>query len=200
MAEENEGVAAEQDLDATVGKLVEGLSSSSRRRRQEVSHELAAYAKSDPDKVAGHIPELIDALYRPEAQTRWEILDALTALEPAYTEEVAPAFDGAEASLFDDDSFTVRLSSFLFLCAYGSASSERSDQAWPLLDEAIQCFHGDAEYHDMLVGLVGFARGDISRQTAKELAARVEFDSTNGTSYIKSFSSEIIAALRAHSA
>jgi len=70
MAEENEGVAAEQDLDAIVDELVEGLSSSSRRRRQEVSHELATYAKSDPDKVAGHIAELVDALYRPEAQTR----------------------------------------------------------------------------------------------------------------------------------
>jgi len=196
MAEEDENVAAEQDVE----ELVEGLSSPSRRRRQEVSHELATYAKSDPEKVAKHIAELVDALYRPEAQTRWEILDALTVLEPDYTTEVDSAFDGAEASLFDDDSFTVRLAAFLFLCAYGSASAERSDRAWPLLDEAIQCFHGDAEYHDMLVGLVDFARGDISKQTAKALASRVEFDSTNGMSYIKSFSAEIIAELKARSA
>ena len=125
MAEEDENVAAEQDVE----ELVEGLSSPSRRRRQEVSHELATYAKSDPEKVAKHIAELVDALYRPEAQTRWEILDALTVLEPDYTTEVDSAFDGAEASLFDDDSFTVRLAAFLFLCAYGSASAERSDRA-----------------------------------------------------------------------
>lgn len=90
----------------------------------------------------------------------------------------------------------MRLAAFLFLCAYGSMSADRSDRAWPLLDEAIQCFHGDAEYHDMLVGLVGFARGDISKQTAKALASRVEFDAANGMGYIKSFSAEIVAELK----
>ncbi len=196
MADENKNVTTDQDVDGIVDELVEGLSSPSRRRRQEAAHELATYAKSDPEKVSKHIPALVDALYRPEAQTRWEAMDALTTLEPGHVEEIDPAFEGAEASLIDDESFTVRLAAFLFLCAYGSMSADRSDRAWPLLDEAIQCFHGDAEYHDMLVGLVGFARGDISKQTAKALASRVEFDAANGMGYIKSFSAEIVAELK----
>ena len=106
---------------------------------------------------------------------------------------MSAAFDGAEASLFDDDSATVRLAAFLFLCRLGATSPARSDEAWPLLDEAIQCYHGDAEYRDMLEGLLAFAGGDISKKTAKELVSRVKFDAESGNGYIKQFSGDILA-------
>ena len=105
------------------------------------------------------------------------------------------AYDGAEASLFDDGSATVRLSAFVFLCRLGASSPERSDEVWPLLDEAIQCYHGDAEYRDMLVALLGLARGSASDATRKALAARVSFDAESGSGYIKSFSEQIVQAL-----
>ena len=109
---------------------------------------------------------------------------------------MSAAFDGAEASLFDDDSATVRLAAFLFLCRLGATSPESSDEVWPLLDEAIQCYHGDAEYRDMLEGLLAFAGGNISKKTAKELVSRVKFDAESGNGYIKQFSGDILAVAK----
>ena len=174
--------------DTQVAGLVEELSGASRRRRQEVAHQLALSAKA-------HVDALVDALYRPEAQTRWEVLDALSAVADVDADAVAEAYDGAEASLFDDGSATVRLAAFVFLCRLGASSPERSDQVWQLLDEAIQCYHGDAEYRDMLVALLGLARGDASEATKQALAARVRFDAESGSGYIKTFSAEILQAI-----
>ena len=178
-----------------ISGLVEELSGSSRRRRQEVAHAIAQAARSNPDVVAPFADDLIDALFRPEAQTRWEVLDALGAVAQTDAERVAGAFEGAEASLFDDGSATVRLAAFEVLCRLGASSPERSDEVWPLLDEAIQCYHGDAEYRDMLTALLGLAQGAASEQTRGSLAARVKFDAENGSGYIKSFSAEILQAL-----
>ncbi len=184
------------DVDDTqVSGLIEELSGASRRRRQEVAHQLAIAAKAHPQIMLGHVDALVDALYRPEAQTRWEVLDALSAIADVNADAVADAYDGAEASLFDDGSATVRLAAFVFLCRFGASSPERSDQAWPLLDEAIQCYHGDAEYRDMLVALLGLARGAASDETKQALAARVKFDAESGSGYIKTFSAEILQAL-----
>ena len=179
-----------------VDSLIEAIEGPSRRRRQEAAHVIARLAKEEPASLAGHVDSLVDALYRPEAQTRWEILSALTELVSVDGVDVSAAFDGAEASLFDEGSSTVRLMAFLFLARYGSTSTERSDAAWPLLDEAIQCYHGDAEYHDMLKGLIGFAGGSISPATAKALEARVKFDAENGVGFIRSLSSEILQVLK----
>ena len=184
------------DTDSSqVAGLVEELSGSSRRRRQEVAHKIAVAARSNPDAVAPHAEALIDALFRPEAQTRWEVLDALASIAEKDPERVADAFEGAEASLFDDGSATVRLAAFVFLCRLGASSPERSDEVWPLLDEAIQCYHGDAEYRDMLIALLGLAQGGASAATREALAARVRFDAESGSGYMKSFSAEILQAI-----
>ena len=166
----------------------------SRRRRQEAAHEIAEIAQTAPEVFEGRVEDLIDALYRPEAQTRWEILAALASLSEFYGNEVIKAFDGAEASLFDDTSSTVRLAAFLFLTRYGATSQKHSDQAWPLLNEAIQCYHGDAEYYDMLVGTLNFAKGVVSKETKAALKERFAFDAENATGYIQKFSAEIVAA------
>lgn len=174
--------------------LMEELAGSSRRRRQEVAHKIATVAHADASMVTPFVGSLLDALERPEAQTRWEVLDALTALVDEHAEEVAPAFEAAENALFDEDSAPVRLAGFVFLCRFGATSEERSDQVWPLLDEAIQCYHGDPEYRDMLVALLAFAQGGASAATKAALAERLKFDAQNGTSYVKSFSAQIIQA------
>lgn len=174
--------------------LIQELAGSSRRRRQEVAHKIATVAKTDPTMVTPFVDSLVDALDRPEAQTRWEVLDALAALAEEHAEDVACAFEGAETALFDEDSAPVRLAAFVFLCRYAASSEERSDEAWPLLDEAIQCYHGDAEYRDMLVALLAMVQGKASVATKQALAARLKFDSENGVSYIKGFSAEIIQA------
>lgn len=174
--------------------LVEELAGSSRRRRQEVAHKIATVAHTDASMVTPFVGSLMDALERPEAQTRWEVLDALTALVDEHAEEVAPAFEAAETALFDEGSAPVRLAGFVFLCRFGATSEERSDQVWPLLDEAIQCYHGDPEYRDMLVALLAFVQGAASAATKAALAERLKFDAENGASYVKSFSAQIIQA------
>ena len=174
--------------------LVEELAGSSRRRRQEVAHKIATVAHADASMVTPFVGSLMDALERPEAQTRWEVLDALTALVDEHADEVAPAFEAAETALFDEDSAPVRLAGFVFLCRFGATSEERSDQVWPLLDEAIQCYHGDPEYRDMLVALLTFVQGAASAATKAALAERLKFDAENGASYVKSFSAQIIQA------
>ncbi len=180
-----------------VQSLIEELSCSSRRRRQDAGFEVVSIAHAAPELLEPHVDALVDALYRPEAQTRWEALDALTTLVPLYSDKTFGAFEGAEAALFDESSATVRLAAFLFLARYASVAPDRSDEAWPLLDEAIQCFHGDAEYHDMLVGLLEMAGGSISDATAQALAERVSFDAENGSSFIKTYSEKIIDAVKA---
>ena len=176
--------------------LVEELAGSSRRRRQEVAHKIATVAHTDASMVTPFVGSLMDALDRPEAQTRWEVLDALAALVDEHAEEVAPAFEAAETALFDEDSAPVRLAGFVFLCRFGATSEERSDQVWPLLDEAIQCYHGDPEYRDMLVALLAFVQGAASAATKAALAERLKFDAENGASYVKSFSAQIIQACK----
>ena len=188
----SKGLTATQKKE--IESFIESLSNPSRRRRQEAAHEIAEIAQTTPEAFEGRVEDLIDALYRPEAQTRWEILAALASLSESYGNEVIKAFDGAEASLFDDTSSTVRLAAFLFLTRYGATSQKHSDQAWPLLNEAIQCYHGDAEYYDMLVGTLNFAKGAISKETKAALKERFAFDAENATGYIQKFSAEIVAA------
>jgi len=187
-------MAASKKSGVSIDQLVEDLCGPSRRKRQDAAHELALIAAEDAEQVRGCVDELIDALYRPEAQTRWESLSALSELALLDAERVREAYDGAEASLFDEGSAMVRLAAFKFLCRFGSTSPERADVCWPVIDEAIQCYHGDAEYHDMLLALLDFVRGDISDDARASLVARVSFDARNGSGYVKAFSAQIVDA------
>ena len=172
--------------------LVEDLSSASRRKRQFAARVVALLAAQDAELLAPHIDALIDALYRPEAQTRWEVLDALTSLVPEHAKEVGAAFEGAEAALFDELSSTLRFSAFNLLATWGASERGRSKKVWPILDEAIQCYHGDLEYRDMLACLHTFAEGKIAGEVAEELAGRLQFDAQSGKgAFIKSRSAEI---------
>lgn len=187
---------ADSDAEAVrLKELVGELGGANRRRRQDAAHEIARLAKRDVDQLFDYAGDIIDGLDRPEAQTRWELLDALSEMarvDPGCVEE---AFGGAEASLFDEDSSIARLAAFRFLTSYGATSGKRSDQVWKILEEAIQCYHGDPEYRDMLGCLLEMAKGTISDQTAQVMRSRVDFDARHGRGYIKAFSAEIIEAI-----
>ena len=172
LAEENENA---------VDRLVQELGCPTRRIRQFAARVLHLLAERDPQRVVPCGPALIEALDRPEAQTRWEALDALTALATTCPEQLGDAFEGAETALFDEISSTLRYAAFRLLCVWGATSVERSREAWPILDEAIQCYHGDLEYRDMLGCLYEFG---------------LKFDAENGKgSYLKARSSEICEML-----
>ena len=196
MAEKNLDAAELAELamkdQAKLDELVESLSGSSRRTRQTASSAIAIIAKSDPEKVIPHISAVIDALNRPEAQTRWEVLDILTTVIPYDSRVCDKALVGAETALFDEESGIVRLAAMRFLCALGATTEARSEKVWPLLDEAIQCYHGDLEFQDMLIAVIDFAAGKISPSVKQSLIERVTFDAENGKGVLKRRSQQII--------
>lgn len=195
-AEEAERLSRiECDRDA-LASLIEDLAGNSRRKRQLAARVVNLVAQREAALLVPYLPDLVDALYRPEAQTRWEILDALCIMVPDHAKEIGGAFEGAEAALFDELSSTLRLSAFRLLCVWGATERGRSKKVWPILDEAIQCYHGDLEYRDMLGYLHDFANGKIEGGVAGELAGRLQFDAENGKgSYLKARSAEIYSTL-----
>ena len=191
-AEEAEQLARVEQYQDALTALVDDLAARSRRKRQLAAHVLLLVAEREPELLGEYISDMVAALEQPEAQTRWEVLDALTLLVPEHGKEVGAAFDGAETALFDDLSSMLRLSAFRFLTTWGATDRGRSRKVWPILDEAIQCYHGDLEYRDMLGCLHEFAQGKIEGTVAGELAGRLQFDAENGKgSYLKARSGEI---------
>ncbi len=177
---------------AKLEELVEALSSGSRRERQNAATVLALVAKNDPETLVPYGSTVVDALNRPEAQTRWECLDILTVLVDKDSRTCDKAIGGAEAALFDEGSGPVRLAAVRFLCKLGSTTENRSERVWPLLDEAIQCCHGDLEFQDMLVAIVDFSSGKLSASVKDELGMRMKFDAENGKGPLKRRARQIV--------
>lgn len=172
--------------------VVSALSGATRRDRQNASSVLAQIAKIDPEALVPYTNDFVDALNRPEAQTRWESLDVLTELVPLESRSCDKALPGAETALFDEDNGFVRLSALRFLCALGATTENRSQKVWPLLDEAIQCYHGDYEYQDMLSAIVLFSEGKLAPEVKQGLIDRVSFDAEHSKGSLKRRSQQII--------
>ena len=183
MSERNEEIkklAAEAlEDEAKLGELVHQLSEGSRRTRQIAASAISLIAKSDAEKLKDHIDAIVDALNRPEAQTRWECLETLVVLVDYDARACGKALAEAESALFDEESGPVRLAAVRFLCKYGATTPTRSEKVWPLLDEGIQCYHGDLEFGDMLIAIVDFSAGKIAPSVKKALADRMAFDAEN---------------------
>lgn len=182
---------AEQDS-GKLAELTETLSIGSRRDRQQAASALALIAKSNPELLVDHIDKLIDALNRPEAQTRWECLETLAVLVDYDARNCNKAIPEAETSLFDEESGPVRLAAMRFLCKLGATTENRSEKVWPLIDEGIQCYHGDFEFSDMLQALVDFSSGKLSAEVKQSFAARMSFDAANGKGSLKRRAQQII--------
>ena len=173
-------------------KLFENLEGSSRRTRQLSASVLAVIARENPELVADRTNAFVDALNRPEAQTRWECLDALTELVAVDSRACDKAIPGAETALFDEESGPARLAAMRFLCRLGSTTENRSEKVWPLIDEAIQCYHGDFEFQDMLVAVTGFSEGKLADAVKAALAERMAFDAEKSKGALKRRSQQII--------
>jgi len=179
-AEDRSQVASQAAEDPEIlAALVESLSSDQRRVRQFSAAAIKEVASQQPGVLIMYVPAIADGLHRPEAQTRWECLEALShmaRLDPPGLEEV---IEGAETSLFDEESGMAHLAAMHFLCAFGAQNTKRAIQVWPLIEEGIQVYHGDPEFIDMLVSVEHFAAGKIGRATKQRLRARMEFDANN---------------------
>ena len=177
---------------AILATLIDNLSTEARRIRQFSASALGSISESSPETLVVYIPHIADALHRPEAQTRWECLEVLTRIVSFNPEACDEALLGAEGSLYDEESGTARLAALRFLCAYGALDAKRSSRVWPLIDEAVQCYHGDPEFQDMLISVTGFASGRISKDVKASLANRMEFDAVNGKGALKRRATHII--------
>lgn len=175
----------------TIQSYIETLSSDNRRERQQAASVIAVMAKENPAKMSEFIGGILDALDRPEAQTRWEALDALTELVSVDSRNCEKAIVGAENALFDEDSGPLRLAAMRFLCKLGATTEARSEKVWGLVDEGIQCYHGDLEFQDMLVAVIDFSAGKLAPSVAEELAARMKFDAENGKGTLKKRATQI---------
>ena len=158
----------------TSDELVKVMAGPSRINRKNAAKYLLGYVKEDPKAHKEYIPDFIDALSRPEAQTRWQALDCLTYLVDIDPKSCKDAVEQAEEALFDDRSGLVRESAVRFLCHYGATSKVRSKEVWPLIKEALQQNHGELDF-DKILGYINFyAAGKINDDIKKELRAVVK--------------------------
>ena len=178
--------------DDILNHLFDELNGDSRRNRQNAAAALNVVAKEDPERVAKNADDFVDALDRDEARTRWESLEVLTRIVSVNSRVCDKAVDGAESSLFDEDSGPVRLAAMRFLCKLGGTTEKRSERVWPLIDEGIQCYHGDVEFNDMLNAVAEFATGKLSEHVKEALVERMSFDAHNGRGALKRKAQTII--------
>lgn len=159
--------------------LIDLLTGDNRRHRQRAASAVSLLSADRPEVLQPYIPDLVSVLEVPESQTRWEVLEALTRLVPIDARACEKSLIGSEASLFDEDSGPARLAAMKFLCKIGATTENRSEKVWPLIDEAIQCYHGDLEFQDMLIAVVEFSEGKLSAEVKAQLGARMSFDAKN---------------------
>jgi len=192
--DDRHAVAAQALASAKVLKAaVNALAGDDRRLRQFAASVVNEVGDNDPELLKPFAAELADALHRPESQTRWEVLGAFEDLVSVDARLVDKALPGAEAALHDEESGVVRLAAFRLLTTYGATTAHRSDRVWPLVAEAIRCYHGDDEFQSMLTGLFRMVSGNASDEVKWSAADLMAFDAENGKGMLKRRASRIVA-------
>ena len=192
------GEAANAGDAAALESLIALIAEGKRRQRQKAAAAVAEIARANPEALKPYTGALVDALNRPEAQTRWEALDGLTELVAVDSRTCDKGIAGAETALFDEESGPVRLAAMRFLCRIGATTEFRSERVWPLIDEGIQCYHGDLEFQDMLDAVEEFSVGKIAPSVRESLIERLTFDATSGKGTIKKKTAHILEKLGAN--
>jgi len=176
-----------------LAQVVEALSGEDRRSRQVAASVVHDVSEHDAALLKPYVDELADALHRPESQTRWEVLGVFENLVAVDARLVDRALAGAETALHDEESGVVRLAAFRLLTSYGATTAHRSDRVWPLLSDAIRCYHGDAEFPAMLSGVYKMVSGNASDEVKFAAAEIMAFDAENGKGLLKRYASRIVA-------
>jgi hypothetical protein len=176
-----------------LGEVVEALAGEDRRARQFAASVVHDVSEHDASLLRPYVDELADALHRPESQTRWEVLGVFENLVAVDARLVDKALPGAETALHDEESGVVRLAAFRLLTSYGATTAHRSDRVWPLIAEAIRCYHGDAEFTPMLSGVYKMVSGNASDEVKLAAAEIMTFDAENGKGLLKRHAARIVA-------
>lgn len=176
-----------------MAEVVGALGGEERRLRQFAASVVHEISETAPELLKDHAVELADALHRPESQTRWEVLGTLENLVAVDARVVDKALDGAETALHDEESGVVRLSAFRLLSAYGATTARRSERVWPLIAEAVRCYHGDAEFNGMLSALHHMVCESAAADEVKTGAADLmRFDAENAKGALKRRAQRIV--------
>ena len=175
--------------------LVESVQSGSRLKRQKAAATLSKLAHVNPEAVRPLNDVLIQALDNDEARTRCSVLETLLILLDQDPSIAPKASDYAEEALFDEDNGSLRLMGMRFLCKIGAANPEASLKVWPSIDEALQCFHGDVEFNDMLLAVAGYAAGEVDDTVKTGLRERLSFDSLNSKGLLRKRAQAVLDAL-----
>ena len=164
--------------------LVAELAGEKRANRIKAARAVHGLAIKAPEMLKEYGAELADALNRPEAQTRWEILGALEKVVATDARVADKAIDAAIAAVHDAESGVVRLAAFRLLAAYGATTPRRSERVWPVIDEAVRVYHGDPEFAAMLIGVIRLVSGDASDEVKIAAAERMAFDAEHAKGLI----------------
>lgn len=186
-------IAARAVANAKVLKAaVNALSGDDRRLRQFAASVVHEVSDHDAAELKGYAGELADALHRPESQTRWEVLGTFENLIAVDARLVDKALAGAETALHDEDSGVVRLAAFRLMTSYGATTAHRSERVWPLIAEAIRCYHGDDEFPAMLSGVYRMVSGEASDDVKFAAAEIMAFDAETGKGQLKRRATKIV--------
>lgn len=175
-----------------LGDVVDALAGDDRRSRQVAASVVHEVAQNEPTLLKDYAVQLADALHRPESQTRWEVLGTFENLVPVDARLVDKALAGAETALHDEESGVVRLAAFRLLAAYGATTAFRSERVWPLVDDAIRCYHGDPEFPAMLSGVYRMVSGGAADTVKLAAAERMAFDAENAKGVLKRRAARIV--------
>jgi len=175
-----------------LAEVVEALAGEDRRTRQYAASVVHDIALHDAALLKPFADELADALHRPESQTRWEILGVFERLVGVDARLVDKALDGAESALHDEESGVVRLAAFRLLTSYGATTARRSERVWPLIAEAVRCYHGDPEFPAMLSGLFRMVSGASADEVKLAAAELMAFDAETGKGLLKRRATRIV--------
>jgi hypothetical protein len=173
--------------------LVDALTDSSRLTREYASQALCDIAHNNPEMLDGYKDEFIDALSRPEAPTRYNSLAVLGCLSLSDMRLIDRAWDGIEECLYDEESGMVRLEAFRLLTAYGATTAPRSKKVWPLISDALRCYHGDPEFMSMINEFITMLKGNVADEVKKAACDQFQFNADNATGLFKRKAQEIVS-------
>lgn len=180
-------------------ELADALSCNTRALREFASRIFVEIASEKPELLVEFEADIIDSLHRPEPMTRYNALAMLLALlenDSKIVDRVRQSgddIDPLEDCLFDEESGQVRMGAFKILSRYGGTTATRSEKVWPLLSEAVRCYHGDSEFVPMLnelINMLGAKAAPTVRQEAGDLFC---FDAENGHGLLQKKAAAIAA-------
>lgn len=183
---QDEAAQARQAIDdaAVLSALIDALSGPERRVRQFCAAAVREVSRQEPKLLVSRVNELVDALSRPEAQTRWEMFEVLAHVLGEDAGYAETALEAAELGLYDEASGTVRLSAFRFLSQVAIKRPDLAEDVWELLDDALQCYHGDPEFAGMLESLRWLLEHNQSSELRQRIADRMRFDAENASGFL----------------